>query len=51
MVPWWGMSRAHSWGIGVNLLNHCDECNTPDDDLMYCYDCARDFLPGLLAET
>lgn len=23
----------------------CDECNTPDDDLMYCHDCARDLCP------
>jgi hypothetical protein len=34
-----------SWGIGVNFINQCDECNTPDDDLMYCHDCALDLCP------
>ena len=34
-----------SWGIGVNLIDHCDECNTPADDTIYCHDCARDLCP------
>lgn len=30
-----------SWGIGVNLISHCDECDEPDFDgpLMTCYEC------------
>lgn len=32
-----------SWGIGVNLIDHCDGCNTPwfdgDLPLMFCHEC------------
>jgi hypothetical protein len=29
-----------SWGIGVNLVAHCDGCGEPDfDGLMFCHEC------------
>jgi hypothetical protein len=29
-----------SWGIGVNLVSHCDGCGEPDfDSLMCCHEC------------
>lgn len=29
-----------SWGIGVNLVSHCDGCNEPDfDGLIACHEC------------
>jgi hypothetical protein len=33
-----------SWGIGVNLLDSCDDCREPtfDEPTIYCHDCARD---------
>lgn len=33
-----------SWGIGVNLIDSCDECNCPSDALIACHECGgRDY--------
>jgi hypothetical protein len=37
-----------SWGIGTNLVDYCDGCNTPpfDDPLMTCHECGgMEFCP------
>jgi hypothetical protein len=36
-----------SWGIGVNLVSHCDGCNEPTfEDLMTCHECGGpEFCP------
>lgn len=36
-----------SWGIGVNLVSHCDGCNEPDfDGLITCHECGGpEFCP------
>lgn len=28
-----------SWGIGTNLIDSCDECREPADNLMTCHEC------------
>lgn len=42
---WVGHITRTSWGIGVNLIMHCDDCGEPNDDVVHCHDCGRDFCP------
>lgn len=40
---WVGHVTRTSWGIGVNLIQSCDDCGEPVDDVIACHDCGRDF--------
>lgn len=43
-----------SWGIGTNLVDHCDGCNVPPfgDPLTTCHECGgwQEFCPTCWAE-